>query len=726
MTLKPMNSLEYVLIKTDASEIQICPRADDIDSALWSIERMAGILLSNHGAKIHALSDCLVTNISLATLLRNLGEWVAIGKSDAKEGSRYIALSDAYGYAPLFYSLVPGSGIFLSDSFQGIAAGLSDNNVTLDLDITHYATMVSARGSQLYNLSSTRTMSEQVQILDVTSVLIVEKSEAKIINRNNLTNSGFAESYETNIDLGIEKSSEILESISSNNNGKKRITLSGGVDSRIVFGLLKKAGVSSEYQVFSDDPRIWPIENSVGVIERDISIANQIREDYGLSWWDGDKKATLSIDFLESLKFFQSYRSNFSYTFKPMSTHELFIDDVITARGGGGELLRSTEGGATATSSFTEEMGERPNVDDQFFEWVSKRYLQGSVNTDYFSQGSVDLFTAELRDCTGETPEEVLNSLYFRTRNRAHFGHARLDSSANDIVLQLLSNPFFLKASSQIEFDMRKKGDLVSELFDKIEPGLRGYNFENKTWTDKLSFDNHLNIVSSDKRWIKSLDSAYITQPEPRFLKGWSPGIRGESFNFNAVKSSINYVKRAAFAIENWYSGSDLKELRDLHARVINGASNGYLNLSVTVAKMASAIDVLFPQKAGIRSLVYDTESSNGNKIDIHRIEIAYPFGVQDGWQNDPVFEHVSLLEVKGNGLLATMLPVSTSIRSMEYAFYLQRDGKTVDQKWYGQQTAVEFEIDQTIGGLYRSISFVRPKGELGPIYHVASKDIRL
>lgn len=724
MKFNPTNSHDYVLIKTDATwtgNRQIVP---GIESVNWGIEHLAGLVLSKQGATNHVLSDKNNSPLELSELLKTSGEWVALGKATTTDGDKYIAISDAYGYAPLFYSLIPGRGLFISDSFQGIAAGLTDLDVALQLDISYYVSMISARSSQFHNISSNRTMCEQIQILDVSSALYVDNSAVSIVNRSNLDENGSERSFESSLALGIEQTSEVLQSISQENDSKKRITLSGGVDSRLVLGLLQKAGVASEYQVLSDDPRLWENKSTVDVIQQDIAISNHIREDYGLSWWEGSSKTALSIDFIESLNFFQSFRSNFSYTFRPRSTHNMFSHGLITARGGGGEILRSTSGGAAAVTAFHEQYGERPNPDDKFFSWVAERYLQGSVTTDHFKNQPIDLLKEMLAGCTGRNSEQILNSFYFRTRNRAHFGHSRIDFSKNDIVLQLLSNPFFLKASKQLDFDERANGRLVRELFDKTVPSLRGYNFESRVWTQKLSISNHKNISSNDSSWMDSFDAISKISDEPVFARGWQRGQRGESFRFNAITSAINYVRRATFAIESYYSGSDLDELRKQHVRVVNAASNGYLNLNITVAKLASAIDVLFPRKSRVNAVVYNTNKSVEQRLVEQNVSLSYPAVVSDGWQNDPIFEHACILSESEEGFVATMRLTSSTIRQMEYAFYLQHNGETVEQKWYGHDQSVRFKIDPKLSGSYRSISFVRPRGFAGPIYQVLSNEV--
>src|SRR5699024_5018187 len=91
---------------------------------------------------------------------------------------------------------------------------------------------------------------------------------------------------------------------------QKSISLSGGVDSRLVLSLITSSGFVDEFRVSSVDPRTWRNQSTRDVVERDIAIADAIRNSLNLEWSTVGEREFLQFDFRDSLNFHQSYKSS--------------------------------------------------------------------------------------------------------------------------------------------------------------------------------------------------------------------------------------------------------------------------------------------------------------------------------------------------------------------------------------------------------------------------------
>src|SRR5699024_344100 len=92
--------------------------------------------------------------ITLSNFGSALGEWTAVAErysQDEATSSEFLICNDEYGYSPLFFSLLPGSKLIISDSFQGVIYELMSNGVTPTLNLNSYITTVTTKDSRFAN-----------------------------------------------------------------------------------------------------------------------------------------------------------------------------------------------------------------------------------------------------------------------------------------------------------------------------------------------------------------------------------------------------------------------------------------------------------------------------------------------------------------------------------------------------------------------------------------------
>lgn len=660
---------------------------------------MSGICICEDQFFASEFNDRHSKNLPMQKIIDGSGEWVAIGET--AEGDQYLVLADTYGYAPLFYSYVQDQGLIASNNFQGVVAGLRDVGVEPELDLVNYFTLLGSSTPQFQNAYASTTMSLHVKILSPSNALIISKDSFKVVERSSLTDHMDKPCYDTLLRRGVSTSINMIKSLQPFHQNR-RITLSGGVDSRLTLGLLKESGETKNFDVHTIDPRTWKSSSGIETLTNDINIANSIRENYALNWWGPGKRDAVSLSYAESLSTHQHFRSNYSFTFSPGSIHPMYKDSLLTIRGGGGELLRATDGGASMSKLVMAADVEQ----EAYVPWVARRMLKSSIIPDPYFDPSLQSLISSFDTCKGSNFEEQMNFFYYTYRNRAHFGHTRHTRSTNETLFLPLSNQFFLEAARMIDFEERKGGKVVRDIFAELDPFLLSLPFESKHWNKMLQAADYDSYDWNNTAWVQSIASR--DRASINFINNWARGDRGEQFAFDPKKSGINFLREGFSVIEDCVKPDTRATVQKFHHDVLNFVYRGKFNPHHLVAKLASALDVFFPPS-----------HSNGTFING---DLRSPLAPQVFYtsQNPCEFSELpykEILELNPNiiklddGFRVEAKPTSCRKDDFVYAFYLLKNGKRIDYQWYSDCTSVDF-IVPIDPGRYEAIAFARLKGK--------------
>ena len=650
----------------------------------------------------------------------SMGEWLAIAERPTTFGRDFIVFADTFGYCPVFYAWLDESHFVISDSFHGVAAAMEQAGSQRTVNIPNYMSAITSRLPQFQNIFSDETMLEEVRVLRPDQFIhISNASGVTFVPRSKLGNSPQHDDYNSALRAGIDLSSNILESLSNLIDVERRITLSGGVDSRLVLALLAASGHQTAYKVFSMDPRAWTNKNSRKVIERDIALANLIRHDYQMDWWTPGSRSAVSIDFLESLSAYQSERSNLYYLFRPLKMLTSQDTATITLRGGGGEIISSTTGGQRLSERFAEDDTEQDPG-----RWLAVHLTKGTNLVPDLQETVRDYVETTYNKFKLEGVRETLDNHYFQSRNRAHFGHTRYSRTSNELAIHMLSNPYFLTASKIINFENRAEGQLVRDVFELSEPELLQYKFESEEWSRNLNNSTSEIRDAVSGTWSASYDASNAQSGKINFAHGREPK-KDNKKDVNSEKAAENYVKLAFSLIEDLLPNDIRNSVARQHALTLSCIGQGRISLYQTVAKAASVLDGFFPQPASGARLVRQCTNKldRPNKIQKvkanHRILRAYPS------HDTPIFEQNPVLQVSATSISVDSNVTAEGNPDFQYAFYLIRNGKRVAQRWYEPEPHVEF--DNVYGpGIYQGISHVRHAGRTKPTYYAKTNTIEM
>ena len=260
-------------------------------------------------------------------------------------------------------------------------------------------------------------MAEEIHILKPDEALFVDYDSVKVFSGSSLSPLVISRIISKPWALQWGLSQTIRNFVSTLGDVLPILTLTGGVDSRLVLALLAQTSALRHFRVWTMDPE--EAETQVNRVHTaDIEIANQIRKSYRLQWMSPRRKNKFSVSVEEALARHQSFNSNFSFKFLPSKHLTLGESRSLTLRGGGGELLRGTTG-----ARLTEDRYEKYRRGGGLLaaeSWTAKDYLGRSPLSDELRPVSEEFLQQQLSS-SDTSLRNKLDIFYSNTRNRAHF-----------------------------------------------------------------------------------------------------------------------------------------------------------------------------------------------------------------------------------------------------------------------------------------------------------------
>lgn len=657
--------------------------------------------------------------IDLAQGLEASGEWVGVFRREKPTTQDYVVLGDPLGYCPVFYAPAPG-GLMISDSFPALSAALQRAGVEPSFNLPYYITSILNKHPHFDNPHLGATMHSGVHILPPNRALCVNCEGWSTVSRAELYPSSIINNYEELIHLGINSATRTIQALASDESHNLGISLSGGVDSRLALSLISSSGTLDQFSVATMDPRQWSNSGTQQVIDRDMSIADQIRREHGLNWSINGDRFQLDFDFWDALELYAGYRSNFSYSFAPMNSFTVFDEKRVTVRGGGGEMLRTTLTGARVTEAVERRSSAQATGKDKALtDW----YLaSGQTPKTFRNVVSAQMETA-FGGLPGQSVEEKMNFQYLFGRNRTHFGHGRISAAGNNAALHLLSNPYFILARDEVTFADRKNGKIVKDIFKLTNPSLLKTPFENEKSTAQLcTFP--IKEISTNGAWVDSLDAARLKQGKVTRSTLWNSRRRGVHSPYNGRSASEEFIRRGFRLLEEQFTSTDLKTMQALHFEALRRADNATKILFSTVGKLASALDVFIPNVSDPNVLRLQT-SAHLEKRESATFTPPLRSSISDGWHNSTV----SGIDIRFYSDQENLVvEVSSDIPESdlgEIAVYLYVNGRRIDKSWFANDRRRVFPA-KNIQGTAQAEVFVKKTPASQPSYGFRSEPINV
>lgn len=585
--------VSYIAIDTQSTTVG---KASNVESpSEMHITSLSGVLSDSkrNWSLDHSIaipSACTVFDIADSP-----GEWSALATTQKARFRKFLYFGDPSGFAPVFYSLIPGRALVISDTFSGIVQGVQRLGGNLSLNVEHYLTLISGKSTTFQNLISDQTMATEVRLLRYDKAITVDHERVDVFDRRILSRAQQFSDYENALDQSIEATATAIESLAEASTETTRaITLTGGADSRMVFAILVASGLEKKFNLWTIDPRVRKSPQQQQVFTADVEIANELRSYYGLRWMKPLPREKISVSFEEALAHHQSYNSNFAFTYKPSKALAFNSEALLSLRGGGGEILRGS-GGARIAESRYEKYLENGGTQKEST-WLAGEYTRGSFMTSATQPIVKTYLERTLDGYEAETLRETVDAFYRNTRNRGHFGHARKSMRGNDQIMLPLTNPHLLRAMELIDYPQKISGKLVIDLLDKTEPRLRDFPFENASTNRQLNnAPQHAFKFRNRDGWQKAFDSNDSLTAPTDFRPLWEPGTRGEISDSSISAKDFDFVSVGFDRLLDIVPNELRQLVSEQHKVSLGNYSDGIVPVGTMSAKVASALDVFAP-----------------------------------------------------------------------------------------------------------------------------------
>lgn len=671
----------YVKIDTEAGSIS-GNLDSSIDPSEFTVLLHSGIGINGEQSWISELS-LPETNIAIPSVVDSVGEWSVVAQRHQNGENEFVAFTDNSGFGSLFYSLVPGKCIIISDSFHGAIRGLEQQGINRTLDLDNYLTAVHLTGVEFRTHFSSRTMANEVRLLTPGSLLHISSSGISVGPRSSLGGAAAIPDYDTAVDQGLSQAHQLLSDLHKVMPGGAYTHLSGGVDSRIILAMISSFGLTNLYPVYSGDPRGLPNKASREVILHDVRIADMLRREYSFEWWEQRAKVLHEVPLLAHLRSYQSFRSNVSFQYSPMQSKSSLAEPQVSLRGGGGEMLRTTGRAANLAEHFLHsDTGDNDSV------WLAATYMESFSGNDYLREKLREYIVAELQTIPADSIQERVNRLYFETRNQAHFGHMRSSLVSNELPVHVLTVPGLIRASELLPVEERYSGKLVMDIFQHLgQKDMLSFPLESPF---KLANRQVRALETNDDGWASQFDRINKKVAGPKYAPAWrlSPLERLDAVQFRQAQE--NFITMGLNVLQAIDAGNKAAH-EYTRVQIVNKVRAKRIALGPLLAKIASALDAFYPPEQSGNSFTFSTKDLVPRQLSrasglLSRPTSTLAFGTRGCIHEPKALVTGSTVNVSAN--FEGVVP-----DAVEYAFYLRSGGKKIAERWYSPEGNAEFEL---------------------------------
>lgn len=681
-----------IKIKTHA---QLIERSQSINLTpdRFTVRHLSGIAATPLWNLDLDFTDSISKPIGLFDIAPAIGEWTAVASNgpESETESEFVICNDEFGYSPIFYSHIPGKEVIFSDSFQAVAYELMRTGISPSLDLDAYITTVSTKDARFANPLAFQTSAAEIRLLPPHHALYVSADSAVIFDRAQLLD---LQNLDTSalVKKGVDYISKTLKLLAENKEHSHSLLLSGGVDSRVVLGLVLGANAEDKFAIRSNDPRNYKSKYSYRVFEDDFFISYAVGQNFGLNWLRPRSASNIKTSLEEGLKLSQAYSSNFSNAYPATDHHSIYSKPEMSLRGGGGEPIKGAGflSLAKQVQEFNSELGDSSDSPfAQFKNWFVNNAVIEVPDKESISS-ALNILEPWL---STENFDQLMPSYYQHSRNRTHFGHAKFSSTSNLYPFQPLSNSYFFAATKMLGHAELRNYAIAKQIFNATDPTLLEFPFEDPEAT-KLLTQSAPRFIGKNQSVLET-HFKEVSRPKPKIQEIRFPGTIHQEPLKNKNAALISLCRTVAIDIEERFS-SDREQLKIVHKAVFRALEKGILNPSTTAARMMSARDVFSPTSAPGSTITYSAVENGPSPISIrgHRSNDAHPSIKTQTIDVRPPIVLSPEINRTNRGIQVDANPASQRPANLEFAFYLLSNGKAVQRIQYADSQTTEFILN--------------------------------
>lgn len=642
------------------------------------------------------------------------GEWIGLFYDDVSKTGLFSA--DFFGFGQIFYSIVQKNHeriLIVGDSFRGVNQTvkklMGQTGINWHIAMPHLTS-----GTNIFSTRcSFETFSQDIQVLHEDQVLLFNEQGISIANRpvaDYLTSSSYAEL----LLKGIEKAANMIGA--ATRLGKvNELSLSGGKDSRAVLGLILASGYSKDVSLFTAPSASVAAGASREILDKDFSLACRLAEYYGLNWNTNGNFDEYRISFNEAIDNWQNLRANSAFDLRPQLS-QIVGKNEVRFTGGAGEILRSYVGIGYKEGfpQWWQNCGKTAQTVRQDLTNLFRVLCPNTGIDPTLYQKSLNAFV-ESMDFGGKG--DVIHQLdinYNKYRSRTHFSVAHTHHSQDALLSYLLCLPEFVYASKHLSRHDQEQGRTLFDILECTVPDLNALEYASPAWDS--SFQTRGNYV-----WA-SVTGSQMAQQYPNLTNARKKPMidRGlKPFNFVLAcqkRLTQNMNKLREFAIDNhvYFFGG-------LTERIARLQQKNEQHLFSMVSKTETLLDIIEDRNIHIQLAELDLLKKNfklNNKLSMQILPYAHAAQNQEMVKFTDVCEQIDMSDFQFSGSIdttnQTINVVFSNIKpNCQMACYLYEDGNKIDQIWYQDEYAMQFNVpNMDTNKRYRLTVFYKWKDE--------------
>jgi hypothetical protein len=422
-------------------------------------------------ASAEALSDALAAgSIRRDEVLEGTGYFTAV----IRDGSELVLATDLLGLEHLYVYGRDDRPAMVSNRLHALTAQMRRSGIATEVNLPFAATTLASHHPFFRQCHSHDLVVRGVSLLPVDSYLVL--AEGNISRRRKpifarLFEGGEDTPYAELIDRAAD---ELCRSIAAVRESglfdHVCAELSGGRDSRVVFGALVRLGCLAEVPL-----RAWDRPGT-----DDLAVALAIAARFGGRFWTGDGRTTYPLDAGTALALWRSLIAGMY--------HKMWASPWTTAGGN----PRSLRMGGTCAGAFKGVWSrwlraeiDGPQAPEDALCRVFDKLVPGLPAA--CRPPAFDAFRSCILGLPGETVGEKLDNHYLFFRNRTHFGMHALRALTSDMPWVPLASPSLLLASRKLPWALRREGRVMFDLLDRLKPKLNFLPFAGgRAWPEEF------------------------------------------------------------------------------------------------------------------------------------------------------------------------------------------------------------------------------------------------
>lgn len=448
------------------------------------------------------------------------------------EGSSFQFSSDYYGYKKIFYYWQEDFWV-VSNSVYLIAEHLKSNNIELKVNYSQLAYIGRDRKGFFFDqLFSLNTFIENVKILPIGHELFISDECCRVVkNDNNLVFTTYEEGLSYFLGVWVSRIAGLLA-----NDIHVRADLTGGLDSRAVFAIVKKA------TELSDSNNIPAFNTGTTVNNKiDLEIATEITEFYGFPI---NKLKAPAISRFSAYESFESWKILCLGVYHPI---------YLPGAGPQYNLVSLSGGGAE---------NHRPLYSFNNAETFIKRHIH-EIRPNWLNLNILNDFKFEIRRISNSSSMEPMIQHYREYRNRIHTGrNSQYKTTFNPLGSKILDALSEIAGSDRIA-----NGQINYDIMATLLPSILDIRFDNPTKS----------LTSAKERSLTKLpfwDSFPIGKAYYSGNVSIEPSARNIS-SLNVLKENFDNSKNIPF-VKDFFGNDYIKAAETIMEAAIT--NNGFVH----------------------------------------------------------------------------------------------------------------------------------------------------